>query len=27
VAVAAGGNTQIDFKRGNSVLVFSLPEI
>jgi glucose dehydrogenase len=25
VAVAAGGNTQIDFKRGNSVLVFSLP--
>jgi alcohol dehydrogenase (cytochrome c) len=26
VAVAAGGNTQIDFKRGNSVLVFSLAE-
>ena len=26
VAVAAGGNTQIDFKRGNSVLVFALPE-
>jgi alcohol dehydrogenase (cytochrome c) len=25
VAVAAGGNTQLDFKRGNSVLVFSLP--
>ena len=25
VAVAAGGNTQIDFKRGNSVLVFALP--
>jgi glucose dehydrogenase len=25
VAVAAGGNTQIDFKRGNSVLAFSLP--
>ncbi len=25
VAVAAGGNTQIDFKRGNSVMVFSLP--
>jgi alcohol dehydrogenase (cytochrome c) len=25
IAVAAGGNTQIDFKRGNSVLVFSLP--
>ncbi|HXD05566.1 MAG TPA: PQQ-binding-like beta-propeller repeat protein [Burkholderiaceae bacterium] len=24
VAVAAGGNTQLDFKRGNSVLVFSL---
>jgi len=26
VAVAAGGNTQIDFKRGNSVLVFALAE-
>jgi len=26
VAVAAGGNTQIDFKRGNSVFVFTLPE-
>ena len=26
VAVGAGGNTQIDFKRGNSVFVFSLPE-
>jgi len=25
VAVAAGGNTQLDFKRGNTVLVFSLP--
>src|SRR5258708_3629497 len=25
VAVAAGGNTQIDFKRGNSVVVFALP--
>ena len=25
VAVAAGGNTQIDAKRGNSVVVFSLP--
>ncbi|MEO8523236.1 MAG: PQQ-dependent dehydrogenase, methanol/ethanol family [Caldimonas sp.] len=25
VAVAAGGNTQLDFKRGNSVLVFALP--
>jgi alcohol dehydrogenase (cytochrome c) len=25
VAVAAGGNTQLDFKRGNSVVVFSLP--
>ncbi len=24
VAVAAGGNTQLDFKRGNSVLVFAL---
>ena len=26
IAVAAGGNTQIDFKRGNSVFVFTLPE-
>jgi len=26
VAVAAGGNTQIDFKRGNSVFVFTLAE-
>ena len=25
VAVAAGGNTQLDFKRGNSVVVFGLP--
>jgi len=25
VAVAAGGNTQVDSKRGNSVVVFSLP--
>ncbi|HEV2220432.1 MAG TPA: PQQ-binding-like beta-propeller repeat protein [Casimicrobiaceae bacterium] len=25
VAVAAGGNNQIDFKRGNSVFVFALP--
>ncbi len=25
IAVAAGGNTQLDFKRGNSVVVFSLP--
>ena len=25
VAVPAGGNTQLDFKRGNSVIVFSLP--
>src|SRR5207248_1328394 len=24
-AVAAGGNTQLDFKRGNSVVVFALP--
>jgi len=24
--VAAGGNTQIDFKRGNSVFVFTIPE-
>jgi alcohol dehydrogenase (cytochrome c) len=25
VAVASGGNNQIDAKRGNSVVVFSLP--
>lgn len=25
VAVAAGGNTQLDYKRGNTVLVFALP--
>ena len=25
VAVAAGGNTQIDYKRGNTVIVFALP--
>jgi alcohol dehydrogenase (cytochrome c) len=25
IAVAAGGNTQLNFKRGNSVLVFALP--
>jgi alcohol dehydrogenase (cytochrome c) len=25
IAVAAGGNTQLDFKRGNSIIVFSLP--
>ena len=25
VAVAAGGNTQLDFKRGNSVFVFAIP--
>ncbi|MBC8741185.1 PQQ-dependent dehydrogenase, methanol/ethanol family [Paraburkholderia sp. UCT31] len=25
IAVAAGGNTQIDFKRGNSVVVFAVP--
>ncbi len=25
VAVAAGGNTQLDFKRGNSLVVFGLP--
>ena len=25
VAVAAGGNNQIDAKRGNSVVVFALP--
>lgn len=27
VAVAAGGNTQIDFKRGNSVFVFALDDV
>jgi alcohol dehydrogenase (cytochrome c) len=26
IAVAAGGNTQLNFKRGNSVLVFGLPD-
>jgi len=25
IAVAAGGNTQLDFKRGNSLVVFTLP--
>jgi len=25
IAVAAGGNTQLDFKRGNSIYVFALP--
>ncbi|MEM5383880.1 PQQ-dependent dehydrogenase, methanol/ethanol family [Paraburkholderia phymatum] len=25
IAVAAGGNTQLDYKRGNAVLVFALP--
>jgi alcohol dehydrogenase (cytochrome c) len=25
IAVAAGGNTQLDFKRGNTVIVFALP--
>ncbi len=25
IAVAAGGNTQLDYKRGNAVIVFSLP--
>jgi alcohol dehydrogenase (cytochrome c) len=25
IAVAAGGNTQLDYKRGNSVVVFALP--
>jgi glucose dehydrogenase len=25
IAVAAGGNNQLNFKRGNSVIVFSLP--
>ena len=26
VAMGCGGNTQLDFKRGNSLLVFALPE-
>jgi alcohol dehydrogenase (cytochrome c) len=25
IAVAAGGNNQLDFKRGNSIFVFALP--
>jgi len=25
IAVAAGGNTQLDYKRGNNIIVFSLP--
>jgi PQQ-dependent dehydrogenase (methanol/ethanol family) len=25
IAVAAGGNTQLDFKRGNNIIVFALP--
>ena len=25
IAVAAGGNVQLDFKRGNSIIVFALP--
>jgi glucose dehydrogenase len=25
IAVAAGGNTQLDFKRGNALVVFALP--
>ena len=25
IAVAAGGNTQLDYKRGNSIFVFALP--
>jgi PQQ-dependent dehydrogenase (methanol/ethanol family) len=25
IAVAAGGNTQLDFKRGNNIMVFALP--
>jgi len=25
IAVAAGGNNQVDSKRGNSVIVFALP--
>ncbi len=25
IAVAAGGTTQLDYKRGNTVLVFALP--
>ena len=26
VVVAAGGNTQLDYKRGNSIIAFTLPE-
>jgi alcohol dehydrogenase (cytochrome c) len=26
VAMGCGGNTQLDFKRGNTMVVFSLPE-
>ena len=25
IAVAAGGNNQLNFKRGNNIIVFSLP--
>jgi len=25
IAVAAGGNTQLDYKRGNNIIVFALP--
>jgi hypothetical protein len=26
VAMGCGGNTQLDFKRGNSMVVFALPK-
>jgi alcohol dehydrogenase (cytochrome c) len=26
IVVGAGGNTQLDYKRGNSIIAFSLPE-
>ncbi len=26
IAVAAGGNTQLDYKRGNNIIVFTLPQ-
>jgi glucose dehydrogenase len=26
IVVGAGGNTQIDYKRGNSIIAFSLPD-
>jgi glucose dehydrogenase len=26
VAIACGGNTQLDFKRGNTLVTFALPD-